>query len=120
MIRLFAALVALAALAFAAQPTAAATPTRLVATVGPGTTITLKRSSGAAVRSLRPGIYTITVRDRSRVHNFHLTGPTNALNRSTTVRFVGTRTWRLRLVKGRYNFICDPHARSMKGSFTVR
>jgi hypothetical protein len=35
---------------------------RLVATVGLGTTITLKKSSGAAVRSLRPGTYTITVR----------------------------------------------------------
>jgi plastocyanin len=118
MIRLFAAFLGLAALA--AQPTAAATPARLVATVGPGTTITLKKSSGAVVRSLRPGIYTITVRDRSRAHNFHLAGPTNTLSRSTTVGFVGTKTWRLRLVKGKYGYMCDPHATSMKGSFTVR
>jgi plastocyanin len=118
MIRLFAAFLALAALA--AQPTAAATRTRLVATVGPGTMITLKKPSGAVVRSLRPGTYTITVRDRSRAHNFHLVGPTNTLNRSTTVGFVGTKTWRMRLVKGKYSYICDPHASSMKGSFTVR
>ena len=71
-------------------------------------------------RSLRPGIYTITVRDRSRAHNFHLAGPTNTLNRSTTVGFVGTKTWRLRLVKGQYSYLCDPHASSMEGSFTVR
>jgi plastocyanin len=117
MIRLFAALVALAALA--AQPSAAAT-TRLVASVGPGFTIKLKRSSGAAVRTLKPGTYTITVRDRSPAHNFHLIGPTNGLTRSTTVRFVGTKTWRLRLVKGKYRFVCDPHIGSMKGTFTVR
>jgi plastocyanin len=117
MIRLAAALVALAALA--AQPAAAAT-NKLVATVGPGFTIKLRTSSGTAVRSLKPGTYTITVRDRSRSHNFHLTGPTNALNRSTTVTFVGTKTWRLRLVKGKYSFVCDPHRGSMKGSFTVR
>ena len=118
MIRFFAAMVALAA--FAAQPAAAATTVRLVATVGPGPKITLKTSSGATVRSLKPGTYAITVRDRSRAHNFHLIGPTNTLNRSTTVRFVGTTTWRLRLEKGRYAYVCDPHARSMKGSFTVR
>jgi hypothetical protein len=117
MIRFFAALVALAAIA--AQPSPAAT-NRLVASVGPGFTIKLKTSSGAAVRSLSAGTYTITVRDRSRVHNFHLMGPTNSLSRSTTVRFVGTKTWRLRLVKGKYTFLCDPHARQMKGSFTVR
>ena len=118
MIRLFAAFLALAALA--AQPAGGATPARLVATVGPGTMITLKKSSGAVVRSLRPGTYTITVRDRSRAHNFHLLGPTNTLSRSTTVGFVGTKTWRMRLVKGRYSYVCDPHASSMKGSFTVR
>lgn len=118
MIRLVAAFLALAALA--AQPAGAATPARLVATVGPGTMITFKKSSGAAVRSLRPGTYTITVRDRSRAHNFHLLGPTNTLSRSTTVGFVGTKTWRMRLVKGRYSYICDPHAMTMKGSFTVR
>lgn len=94
--------------------------TKLTATVGPGSTISLKTSAGRAVRSLKAGSYVIQVRDRSRAHNFHLSGPTNALTRSTTLRFVGTTTWRLRLIKGTYRFACDPHAGAMKGSFVVR
>jgi plastocyanin len=101
----------------AAVPAGAAT--RLTATVGPNSTISLKTSAGRAVRSLKAGSYVIQVRDRSRLHNFHLTGPTNALNRSTTTRFLGTTTWRLRLVKGTYSFVCDSHARSLKGRFVV-
>ena len=93
--------------------------TRLTATVGPNASISLKTSAGRAVRSLKAGSYVIVVRDRSRAHNFHLTGPTNAMNRTTTVRFVGTTTWRLRLIKGKYSFACDPHARAMKGTFAV-
>jgi plastocyanin len=93
--------------------------TTLTATVGPNSTISLKTSAGRAVRSLKAGSYVIQVRDRSRRHNFHLTGPTNGLSRSTTLRFVGTTTWRMRLVKGTYRFVCDPHARSLKGSFVV-
>jgi plastocyanin len=94
--------------------------TRLTATVGPNASISLKTSAGRAVRSLKPGSYVIQVRDRSRAHNFHLSGPTNALNRMTTTRFVGTTTWRLTLIKGTYRFACDPHARAMKGSFVVK
>ena len=57
-------------------------PTRLVATVGPSNTITLTRN-GARVRALTAGAYVIVVRDRSKRHNFHLTGP--GVNRKTVV-----------------------------------
>ena len=92
--------------------------TRLVATVGPGATISLRTAAGARVRALRAGTYTVLVRDRSRVHNFRLTG--RGVRRATGVAFVGTRTWRVTFHPGTYRFLCDPHARAMRGSFRVR
>ena len=96
-------------------PTTSAT--RLIATVGPGATIALRTPAGRQVRQLRHGNYVITVRDRSRVHNFRLAGP--GVRRATTVRFMGTVTWRVTLHPGTYRFLCDPHARAMRGSFRV-
>jgi plastocyanin len=90
--------------------------TTLVATVGPGRTIRLTRN-GRRVSSLRRGRYRIVVRDRSAIHNFHLIGP--GVNKRTAVRFRGTRTWTLTLRRGRYRFVCDPHAKVMRGSFRV-
>lgn len=91
---------------------------RLVATVGPGFTISLRTAAGARVTTLARGTYTIVVRDRSRSHNFHLIG--QRLNRRTTVAAMGTFTWRVTLRAGRYRFVCDPHATAMRGSFRVR
>ncbi len=105
---------------FSALPVAAkaATP-KLVATVGPGYTIKVRTAAGAPARSVKPGLYTITVRDRSEEHNFHLTGP--GVNKSTSVDWVGTKTWRVRVVSGKtYRFVCDPHAEMMRGSFRGR
>jgi Copper binding proteins, plastocyanin/azurin family len=89
----------------------------LTATVGPGPTISLRRANGRRVTSLRRGRYRIVVRDRSTVHNFHLIGP--GVNRKTTVRFRGTATWTFTLRRGTYRYVCDPHARQMKGNFRV-
>jgi plastocyanin len=106
-----------AALALAA-PIGAMSPTKLKGTVGPGFTITLKKGT-AKVRTLRPGKYTITVRDRSKIHNFRLRGP--GVNRQiTSVSFVGTKTATVTLKRGKYTYVCDPHVTSMKGTFTVR
>jgi plastocyanin len=91
---------------------------RLVATVGPGFSIALRTPAGRRVTTVARGTYTITVRDRSRLHNFHLIGP--RMNRRTTVAARGTFTWRLTLRPGRYRFVCDPHAAAMRGSFRVR
>ena len=102
------------ALVVAAPATAA---TKLTATVGPGATITLKKA-GKKVTSLPAGAYTITVQDKSSFHNFSLSGP--ALKKSTTVGFVGTKTWTVTLRKGSYRYVCAPHASSMRGSFSVR
>jgi plastocyanin len=89
----------------------------LTATVGPGPTISLRTASGRRVTSLKARRYRIVVRDRSRMHNFHLVGP--GVNKRTTVGFRGTRTWTVTLRKGRYRYVCDPHRTRMKGSFRV-
>ena len=63
---------AVLALVVGAAPATAAT--KLVATVGPSFTITLKKA-GKKVTTLKAGTYTITVQDKSDFHNFHLMGP---------------------------------------------
>jgi plastocyanin len=107
---------ACAVLVVGVVPSFAALP-KLVGTVGPGFTITLKKN-GVRVTKLKPGRYTVVIRDRADIHNFHLRGP--GLNRTlTTVGFVGTKTITLRLRAGRYTYVCDPHATEMRGSFRV-
>jgi plastocyanin len=93
-----------------------ATKNRLVATVGPGFSISLTLNR-KRVKSLKPGTYTIVVRDRSASHDFHLIGP--GVNKRTSVGRTGTSTWTVRLRKGTYRYVCDPHAAAMKGSFRV-
>ena len=109
----------LAALALGAPAGSQAAAPKLVAAVGPGFTITLKNASGARVTSLKAGTYAITVDDRSSVHDFRLKGPgTNKV--LSSVSAVGKKTVTVRLAKGRYQFVCQPHAAAMRGSFTVR
>lgn len=91
-------------------------PVRLVATVGPSNTITLTRN-GARVRTLTAGAYVIVVRDRSKRHNFHLTGP--GMNRKTAVGRTGTVTWSVTLGAGTFRYVSDPQAKRLRGSFTV-
>jgi plastocyanin len=105
-----------AALVFSATAGAAAKAKTLTATTGPGFTISLK-SGGKLVKTLPAGSYTIVVHDKSNIHNFHLTGP--GVNKKTSVTAVGTTTWHVKLKKGTYKYVCDPHKTLMKGSFTV-
>ena len=101
-----------------AVPGNAAVP-KLVATVGPGETITLKTAAGAAVRTLRAGTYTVVVRDLSDEHNFRIAGP--GVNKATGVGSTGTATWKVRVLKGKaYRFVCDPHSDDMRGAFRAR
>jgi plastocyanin len=100
-------------------PPVATTPKKLVLTSGPGYTITLKTAAGKAVKSLKLGTYKVVVRDRSSVHDAHIVAP--GFDRSTTVPFVGTKTWKMKLAKtGTLRFLCDPHARQgMRGSARI-
>jgi plastocyanin len=96
--------------------TASAAPVKLSAVVGPGFNISLKKGS-TKVTKLKAGKYTISVSDKSNIHNFHLTGP--GVNKKTGVGFKGTATWTVTLKNGLYKFLCDPHKAIMKGSFRV-
>jgi hypothetical protein len=93
------------------------TGTPLIGTVGPAFTITLQDASGARVRHLDPGAYTITVNDLASEHNFHLSGP--GVNQLTEVESQETVTWNVTLRDGIYRYQCDPHSSSMNGRFAV-
>lgn len=102
-----------------AAPSAGMGVTKLTGTVGPGYTISLKKA-GVKVRTLKAGKYTITVTDKSNIHDFHLRGP--GVNRVITgTPFKGTKAVTVTLKRGTYTYVCDPHALvpSMKGTFRV-
>jgi hypothetical protein len=111
--------VAAVAAALAVSVSAHAAPAKLVGTVGPGSTISLKTASGRKIATLPRGTYSITVRDRSEDHNFVIRGA--GVNKAVTgVDFVGTKTVTVRLGAGRVSFVCAPHADEMRGSFVIR
>ena len=108
-----------AAAALTLAVSAQAAPTKLVGTVGPGFTISLKTTTGKRVSTLPRGSYSLTIKDRSDEHNFAMRGP--GANRSLTgVDFVGTKTVSLKLGTGRFTFVCTPHSDDMRGGFGVR
>ena len=112
-------LAAVAAAAVAATGSGSAATAKTVnGTVGPGFTIGLTMQ-GKTVTKLKAGKpYRFVISDRADIHDFHLSGP--GLNRVlTSVEFTGTKTFVLRLKKGSYRFVCDPHSTVMHGRFLV-
>lgn len=102
------------------EPTPKPTPAtpKLLATVGPKSTISLRSASGAALHhGVKAGTYAIVVRDRTKQHNFHLVGP--GVNRRSAVAAVGTTTWKLKLSKGLLRFYSDRAPKTVKGSVRV-
>jgi hypothetical protein len=109
---------ALAAAAISLPAAATGEPAvTLIGVVGPSATITLKNPDGTAVTHLDPGSYTVSVDDRSDFHNFHLFGP--GVSQQTEVEGMAMVSWTIQVVDGTYNFRCDSHPGTMKGSFTV-
>ena len=103
-------------------PAATPTPTpkpapKLLATVGPKATISLRSASGAPLESVKAGTYSIVVRDRSKAHNFHLVGV--GVNKKSSVAAVATATWKLKLSKGVLRFYSDKAPKTVKGSVKV-
>ena len=96
----------------ASTTTGGAGAAAVTGTVGPGFDISMSGTDGLA-----PGEVTITVMDNADAHNFHLTGP--GVDVSTDVGGEGEESFDVTLQAGEYTFVCDPHASSMKGSFTV-
>jgi plastocyanin len=110
---------AVAAAALAVTGSGSAAPAKTVnGTVGPGFTIGLAMQ-GKKVTKLKAGTaYRLVISDRSSIHNFHLSGP--GFNRVFTgVEYTGTKSFVLRLKKGSYRFVCDPHSGIMHGGFRV-
>ena len=100
-------------------PTPAPKPVpKLLATVGPRNTISLRSGTGAVLHhGVKAGTYSIVVRDRSKVHNFHLVG--KGVNKRSALAGVGTTTWRLKLAKGTIRFYSDKAPKTVKGSVRV-
>jgi hypothetical protein len=88
----------------------------LHATTGPDFSMSMTDANWQPLTRLAAGTYRIVVNDTGRDHNFRLIGP--GWNRATTVPFVGTRTWTVRLRPGLWFFRCDPH-NIMFGTFVV-
>jgi hypothetical protein len=91
-------------------------PVKLKGKVGPGNTISLKKTSGSLVRTLKAGKYAITVRDASAKDNFHLLGP--GVSKKTGVRPRTSVTWRVTLRAGKYAYFSDAH-RKLRRTFKV-
>jgi hypothetical protein len=89
---------------------------KLSGSVGPGARIAVRTASGARATHLKPGAYVLTVRDRSKLDNLHLRG--KGVNVKTGVAFTGSKTWKIRLAKGRYRYWSDAHP-ALKGSIRV-
>jgi plastocyanin len=86
-------------------------------TVGPGFTIGLTMQ-GKKVTRLKAGTaYRFVISDRSASTTSIWAGPANRV--LTDVEFTGTKSFLLKLKKGSYRFICDPHSGSMRGDFLV-
>ena len=116
-IRFAAAAVAAAALCAVPFAQAHSDATTLTGVVGPGFNISLTKG-GKKVTVLKAGRYTFKISDKSNIHNFHLTGP--GVNKKTSVGGTRTETWRsVKLKKGTYKFVCDPHAAIMHGLLKV-
>jgi plastocyanin len=87
-------------------------------TVGPGFTIRLTMQDKQVTKLKAGTAYRFVISDRSSIHDFHLSGP--GLDRVlSSVEDTGTRSFVLKLKKGSYRFVCDPHAGIMHGSFRV-
>src|SRR5947209_935077 len=116
---LAAALAVTAGVAATALAGHASTPT-LVGTDGPGYAITLKTSSGRAVKSLAAGTYRVVIHDKSSIHGWSLDGPNGFAKDIAAVSAVGTKTVTLKLKAGKYKFYCPAHEATMFAHFTAK
>jgi plastocyanin len=103
--------------------TTEATGTKIIGTVGSADNadafeISLANEDGSDVTTLTPGDYTLEIKDLSTIHNFHLTGP-GGVDVSSSVGETEDKDYKVTLQDGTYNYVCDPHASQMSGSFTV-
>jgi plastocyanin len=111
--------VAVAAFVLAGSAGAAMHP-KLVGVVGKNNAykITLKFNN-KLVKTMKAGTYTVVIHDDSRIHNYELDGPHGKSWKFTTPKFVGTKTFTIKFVAGKYKAYCAPHEPVMFQHFTV-
>jgi hypothetical protein len=100
-------------------PAQASTP-KLVGTVGPGYTITLKKGT-AKVKTLKAGKYTFVITDKASIHNFTLEQEKGGKFEKllTGTPFQGKKMLKLTLKKGKWKYYCSLHESQIFGFFTV-
>lgn len=76
--------------------------------------------NGKNVKTLKAGTYTVVIHDDSTMHNYELDGPHGKSWTFTKVPFVGTKTFTLKLVPGKYKAYCVMHESTMLHHFTVK
>lgn len=98
----------------------AVTHPKLIGVVGKNDAfkITLK-SNNKIVKTLMAGTYTVVIHDDSSIHNYELDGPHGKSWKFTTPHFVGTKTFTIKFVPGKYKAYCAPHESQMFQHFTV-
>jgi plastocyanin len=94
------------------------TPT-LAGTVGPGFSISLKKS-GTLVKALKAGTYKFVINDKSNFHGYSLDEPHGFAKDFTKITFVGKKTFMVRLKTGKYKYYCPNHESTMFAHFTVK
>src|SRR2546426_11330039 len=98
----------------------ASTP-KLIGTVGPGYTITLKRGT-TKVKTLKAGTYMFVVTDKAAIHNFTIErekGGPKIEKVLTGTSFQGKKTVTVTLKTGSWKYYCSIHEPQMFGFFKV-
>jgi plastocyanin len=98
----------------------ASTP-KLIGTVGPGYTVTLKKGA-TKVKTLKAGKYTFVITDKASIHNFTIErekGGPKIEKTLTGTSFRGKKTVTVTLKKGSWKFYCSIHEPQMFGFFKV-
>jgi plastocyanin len=98
----------------------ASTP-KLIGTVGPGFTITLKKGA-AKVKTLKAGKYAFVVTDKASIHDFTIErekGGPKIEKTLTGTSFQGKKTVTVTLKPGSWKFYCSIHEPQMFGFFKV-
>jgi branched-chain amino acid transport system substrate-binding protein len=81
-----------------------------------GKSVVFQTAGGGPVVALRPGSYTILVRDTSRALNLHLVG--SGVNKKTSVKGTTNQAWKVKLGSGTLVYKSDAGG-SSSGSVTV-
>jgi len=118
---LFALAAAAVAVAMVASAEARSSSTRLIGTVGPGYTISLKKGT-AKVKTLKAGKYTFVITDKASIHDFTIErekGGPKIEKTLTGTSFQGKKTVTVTLKKGSWKFYCSIHEPQMFGFFKV-